>query len=219
MYGYIYKITNKINGMMYIGQHKSSSIYDKYIGSGLVLKRAVDKYGIENFQKEILSVVESKYQADIEEIYYIKLFRNAFGEQMLYNIADGGQGGDYSKFWSEEYKNRKGEITKKLWTPEFRKESSERMKETNKNLDRKAIAEKKRGSKMTEESKERMRKAHKGLGCSKVICLETGIIYDSIKSAAEALNIYESGISLCCSGKYKHCKGLHFEYYNKNNNK
>ena len=36
---FIYKITNKINGKMYIGQHVSTKEKDLYFGSGFILKK------------------------------------------------------------------------------------------------------------------------------------------------------------------------------------
>ncbi len=48
----IYMIINKVNGKTYIGQHKSNSWQDKYMGSGHYLARAKKKYGIEKYQKQ-----------------------------------------------------------------------------------------------------------------------------------------------------------------------
>ena len=46
MFGYIYKTTNLINNKIYIGQHKSEKFEpNKYIGSGVVLLKAINKYG------------------------------------------------------------------------------------------------------------------------------------------------------------------------------
>lgn len=48
----IYKITNTINGKIYIG--KQSNRNKKYMGSGKWIKRAIKKYGRSNFIKEII---------------------------------------------------------------------------------------------------------------------------------------------------------------------
>jgi len=48
----IYKSTNLVNGKFYVGQ--DSKNYPDYYGSGLILKIAIDKYGKDNFKKEIL---------------------------------------------------------------------------------------------------------------------------------------------------------------------
>lgn len=48
----------------------------------------------------------------------------------------------------------------------------------------------------------------------KVICLNTGIIYSSIKEASRKLNIYEDGISRCCLGSISQTHGLKFQYLN-----
>lgn len=121
---YIYRITNKVNGKTYVGQHKYKKLDDSYMGSGKLIKRAQKKYGIENFEKEILySRIQYKTTADDMERFAIAKER-ALGKAE-YNIADGGQGGNLGeevnkklsevnkgKHLSEEHKRRISEYRK-----------------------------------------------------------------------------------------------------------
>ena len=93
MHFIVYKTTNKINGKFYIGQHKTAYIEDEYIGSGSLLKRAIKKYGIENFETEVLELCQSKESLNEKEIYWIDKL-NATNKNIAYNISKGGDGGD-----------------------------------------------------------------------------------------------------------------------------
>lgn len=73
-YGYVYRITNLINGKTYVGQHKV--IKDEkwliYMGSGRLVRYAIHKYGVENFTKELLAYADSKNDLDALEKQFIE---------------------------------------------------------------------------------------------------------------------------------------------------
>ena len=94
MFCTIYRITNRTDGKVYIGSHKTNKLDDGYMGSGKYLRHAQAKYGIDNFVKEILFVFET-----VEEMYAkeAELVDKAFvAAANTYNLKVGGFGGwDY----------------------------------------------------------------------------------------------------------------------------
>jgi hypothetical protein len=88
---YLYEIKNNINGKIYIGVHQSTNIDDGYMGSGLAIKAAIDKYGIENFVKTILEY----FLTDTEMYTREKEFVNEdfLKRKDVYNLTLGGHGG------------------------------------------------------------------------------------------------------------------------------
>lgn len=93
MFGYIYKTTNLVNGKIYIGQHKSE-YFDpiNYIGSGTMLRKAIEKYGKDNFTNELLCECISQNDMDKKEIFFIKKY-NSTDKNIGYNITPDGFGG------------------------------------------------------------------------------------------------------------------------------
>jgi hypothetical protein len=87
----IYKITNLINSKIYIGKDTNSN--KNYYGSGVILKNAIKKYGIENFNKEIIDTAENNEELSKKEKYWID-FYNSTNKEIGYNISKGGDGGD-----------------------------------------------------------------------------------------------------------------------------
>tara|TARA_Y100001963_G_scaffold110816_1_gene153297 strand:- start:1770 stop:2384 length:615 start_codon:yes stop_codon:yes gene_type:complete len=127
----IYKITNNLEtcdeyGMYYTGAHKTTDINDDYMGSGTLIKKAIKKYGVENFVKETLAVYGTENEMWKGEK---KLVNHE--DPMSYNLTEGGRGGGSAagklgaeKFWelfdnderfAEKFKKKVSDNNKKRW--------------------------------------------------------------------------------------------------------
>jgi len=87
----IYKITNLINNKIYIGKDTISD--PNYFGSGLLINRAFEKYGKDNFVKEVIDETDGYNELSEKEIYWIEQYNSTYRE-IGYNISKGGDGGD-----------------------------------------------------------------------------------------------------------------------------
>ena len=93
MYGYIYLTENIINGKKYIGKKVSNKfLHEKYLGSGKLMRMAIEKYGKENFKVTLIDTAQNKTELCDKEKYWIDYY-NATTDTNYYNIKDGGEGG------------------------------------------------------------------------------------------------------------------------------
>lgn len=153
---YIYVTKNTINGKMYVGKHtyKGSDSYDKhYLGSGYILKRAIKKYGKENFTQEILEYNSSKEENAQREIYWIQKLNTLVPNG--YNVDKGGTGGGV--YLNSENSKFIQLYTWESYSPEERAERVQKMKDgLNKPEVKKLIGEKSKEwhTSLTSEEKE-----------------------------------------------------------------
>ena len=187
IYGVIYKITNKINGKVYIGQtiegfdrryrKNFSKLHDGY------LKNAINKYGIENFEiSKILDVAFSKEELDIKEKSWIKIF-NSSNKKYGYNLTEGGQN-------ASSYENKTEDEMKKI------KEKLSQSKIGKNN----PMYGKSSWDYMSEEDKIKRKEKQIKTRSKSVICLTTKKIFYSVKEAEEYYGINKSCIYKCCKG-------------------
>ena len=126
----IYKTINLINGKFYVGKDTHNN--PNYYGSGKRLKLAIQKYGLENFKKEIIEICDNLQQLNERERFWIKEL-NAINEG--YNISLGGDGGNTISNNPKKYEiskkiseSNKGRFIGKTNTKETRKKISKALK-------------------------------------------------------------------------------------------
>lgn len=90
MYFYVYKIICKPNKKIYIGKHQTEKLNDSYFAGGYLIKKALKKYGKENFEREIIEFCQSEIEVCEREKYWIKFYNSCY--PIGYNITEGGEG-------------------------------------------------------------------------------------------------------------------------------
>lgn len=203
--------------------------------------RAIEKYGWDNFEHRIICDNLTKDDANKIEMNLIS-FYDSSNYNKGYNQTIGGDGTNGYKYteeqramvserqkgrrltneWKENIsKSIKGEkhpfYGKKL-SAEHRKHLSEShiglpsyggMAGKNHTKDsKKKISEALKGHKTSDETKEKI-----GMANAKAVkCIETGLVYKSLRDASDKTGCHKSGICNCCNGKRATCGGYHWEY-------
>lgn len=126
MYGIIYKVTNLINGKLYIGlttknleKRRKEHVKQVNNDSQLAFHRAIRKYGLDNFIWEVIDNAENKDELCNKEIYWISYYKTytQLKNSNGYNMTVGGEGGT-GRVFSEETKQIMSELKKGLFDGE-----------------------------------------------------------------------------------------------------
>ena len=172
MYYTVQKITNLANSKIYVGVHKTNNLDDDYMGSGKLIKRAIEKYGIESFKKEILEVFDNA--EDMFNMESTIVNEEFVRRENVYNIKEGGNGGfDHINDSSKEHimrTKRSGSLggkststSRKLDPKRFIKSDSKRSLKMKKlHLDGKVKYDNFLNKTHSEETKKQMSDSHKG---------------------------------------------------------
>ena len=206
-YGFIYITTCTINNKKYLGQKKYVRGWKNYIGSGKAFSNAVKKYGKENFVREIICEAETAEELNELEYSFSVMF-NVVESDDWYNLCYGGNATNGYSF-SEETKKIMSEKKKGLYdgknNPMY-------------GVHRKHTEEEKKMISLHAKDQYGEKNWMYGKTCGQnprakaVVCIETGVVYDSAKRAAHELNVNYSNLCEVVKGKRKKVGGLHFEY-------
>lgn len=184
--GFIYLTTNNINGRKYVGKHIDNG--KKYLGSGKLLKRAIKKYGKDNFTTTVLEECNNIDDLDKCELKWIHHF-NAKHDETFYNLIDtitpvmygvdnpfkGKKHSEESKsrmskshkgkILSEKHKKNIGIVSKNRWNDEeYKNKMKEKLlghvvsEET-----RKKIGQANKGKVLSEETKQKISNSRMGI--------------------------------------------------------
>lgn len=230
----IYKIINKVNEKVYIGQTiRDIKVRWKnhcYQNSGSILKKAIDKYGKHNFKVKIIAKCNSIEEMNHRETYYIKLFNTLSPNG--YNLNTGGnnripsketrnkmsisRSGEkhpmFGKFHSEETKKKisAAHIGKKV--APFSDEHKRKIGYSNRGKLRPKSVEWRNnqrmqmtGRKNSKETKIKRANSRK----KKVMCVNTNTMYSSIKEAAKIHNVWAGNLCSLLKGRISYVIDKH----------
>lgn len=213
---YVYKITNTLNGKLYVGRHTYTTLTNSYYGSGIAIKKAIKKYGKEFFNKDILCICDTEDKLNEMEIFWIQKL-GTYTDRNGYNMTKGGEG-------MSGYILSRESIERGI---NARKEHYKNHPETSLKLSE--ISKQKTGSKnsfygkkLTESHIDKMRiariKAITGKNnpsAVRIRCIELDKTFDTAKDAASYVGLKSSTTVLkCAKGHQKLAGGYTWEILN-----
>lgn len=191
---FIYKITNKHNGLSYIGQtiHTVESRWRSHCYKGSFcrkLSNAIQKHGPDSFEVETIDQAKTLEELNKKEEFWVKELNTLHPHG--YNLQTGGKNG----IPTEETRQKMSRSQKGIKRPASRKQALK-------------LAAAKKGVKQAPETI-----AKRAASCRKnIVDCTTGVVYNSIKEAAEALGLQRPNTSMNLKGKNKSCGGRQFQY-------
>lgn len=88
---FIYKTVCLVTGKYYIGMHSTVNENDYYMGSGKVLRRSIQKHGVENHRREVLQYAHDRAELIMLEKSLVTL--DLLDDPLCMNLKEGGLGG------------------------------------------------------------------------------------------------------------------------------
>ena len=212
---YIYKVIDKETQEFYIGSQCSGKIIGKNYFTSSYNKKFKKKFesNPKLFEVKIIGIFTNSNDCILQENIFIRdNIKNELCLNKQYVIGREIQFNTTGRFHSKESIQKMINAKKRHFVSE---ETKKKLSESHKGQipseeTRKKMSESQKGkhfSCRSEEEKLKMSKSHN----KKVICIETGKVYNSVKEAELVNNSFH--ISRCCSGKRKTSGGYHWQYY------
>jgi group I intron endonuclease len=210
----IYKISNSIDGRVYIGsavllkrranKHKSELL--RGVHPNKHLQSFAGKYGIGALFFSVLELAETTQLLEREE-YYIRLFTS--------NLTGFNQRVKATSNLGIKFPNRTMSLEGRAKLSKAKKGLQPLLGFKHSEASKKKISAIQKGKKLTPEWISNRTAAQKGKIGKPVICLNSGTVYNSAAVAALELNIDFKKISLVCKGVRKTTGGMTFRFYDK----
>ena len=227
----IYCILNKESNKRYIGQAKNlhkrcgdhrSDLYAQTHFNDY-LQKSFNLHGEEAFEFIVLEHCNLE-ELNERECYYMDLY-DVRNRDYGYNLKSGGQNCS-TELCEESRKKLSNSIRKSYENPLRREKQSQVAKEFwSKPEYRKGHSGENApmyGHHHTDEVKKRISDLHKGISVNakyhdKVLCVETGQIFDNARVASRELSLDSSCIVKVCKGERYTCGGYHWQFVSEDN--
>ena len=208
--GYIYKIRNRIDNKIYVGQtiQDVEARWKDHLKKGSncrYLKSAINKYGLDNFEFKLVCITFDN-QLDDMEIKYIEQYNSLVPNG--YNLRLGGNSGRHNA----ETKQKISETLKNRYKNGLIPPRSQ-LGIPHSEITKKKISESLKGHKLSQESINKWIISRRK---NKIIQFDIHgnrlNSFDSCKEAGEYIGASLSSICSCCNGKTKTAKGFVWKY-------
>ena len=226
---FVYKHTSP-TGKIYIGitcqePEKRWSNGNGYSGNDYFVK-AIRKYGWDNFKHEILFSGLTKEEACQKEIDLIAKYKSNQRE-FGYNISAGGDCTVKGLHWTytDEQRKRRAGKNHPMYGKRLTDERREHLRELNSGENhpqygthrseetKRKISSRQKGKTITKECREKISKSLQGnipVNRRKVLCIETGEIFDSISAAQKKIGV--SCLWKALQDSSRTAGGFHWKY-------
>ena len=208
--GYIYKITNRTDNKIYVGQtiRDVEERWKDHLKKGSncrYLKSAINKYGVDNFEFKLVCITFDN-QLDDMEIKYIEQYNSLVPNG--YNLRLGGNSGRHNA----ETKQKISDTLKKNFANGL-VHSRHQLGRPHDEATKQKISESLKGHKFSKETIDK-RIISRRINRTIQFDIEGNRLnsFDSCKEAAEYIGLSLNSINLCCIGKAKTAKGFVWKY-------